>query len=184
MNIIDIIIGIIIIYAAYRGFREGIVLQLGGIIGLLLGVYLAFRYGKALGEWMRLEEGTALVVGFLCIVIGVLIAISLLGHLMRGLFKIAGLGIFDQIGGLVLGAAKMALILSLLILVFETINNNRHWVSQERIDRSRLYGPVKGISSFAFPYLDLVKKQLTTEPVKSTKGPEAAQEPEEKLLWI
>ena len=49
MNGFDIILGIPLLYAAYRGFREGIIVQLGGIAGLFIGVYFAFRHSSAVG---------------------------------------------------------------------------------------------------------------------------------------
>ena len=44
MNILDIIVLILLIWAIYNGFRDGIVVQLGGLAGLFIGIYLAFRY--------------------------------------------------------------------------------------------------------------------------------------------
>ena len=55
MNGFDIILGIPLLYAAYRGFREGIIVQLGGIAGLFIGVYFAFRHSSAVGQWLHTD---------------------------------------------------------------------------------------------------------------------------------
>lgn len=176
MNALDIILGIPLLYAAYRGFREGIVLQLGGIIGLLAGVWLAFRYGEALGQWMRLEGTTAVVVGALCIVVATLLVIAVAGRLARGLCKLTGLGLFDQMGGLILSVAKMGLILSLLLLLFDGLNSEHRWVERRTMEKSLLYKPVKDISDFVFPYLDEVKERFVLSQENNgqrTKAPGA-----------
>ena len=160
MNWLDAVIALPLLWALYKGYTEGIILQLGGIAGLLVGVWLAFRYGRALGLAMKLDPSLASVVGFVVIVVGVLIVIALLGRLARGLFRIAGLGMFDMAGGVVLGGLKMALILSVLLCGFDYLNDRHGWVSKETIDRSKLYVPVKGMSAYVFPYVDFVQDKL------------------------
>ena len=160
MNWLDAVIALPLLWALYKGYTEGIILQLGGIAGLLVGVWLAFRYGRALGLALKLDPSLASVVGFVVIVVGVLIAIALLGRLARGLFRIAGLGMFDAAGGVVLGGVKMALVLSVLLCGFDYLNDRHGWLSQEAIGRSRLYAPVKEVSAYVFPYVDFVQDKL------------------------
>lgn len=170
MSWLDVVIALPLLWALYKGYTEGIILQLGGIAGLLIGVWLAFRYGRTLGLAMKLDPSLAGVVGFVVIVVGVLIAIGLLGRLARGLFRIAGLGMFDSVGGVVLGGVKMALILSVLLCGFDYLNDQHGWLSQETVGRSRLYEPVRGVSAYVFPYVDFVQdKLLETLPDDSPK---------------
>ena len=44
MNSIDIILGIILIYAFYRGIRKGLFATLASLIGLIVGVYGAIHF--------------------------------------------------------------------------------------------------------------------------------------------
>lgn len=66
--------------------------------GLLVGVYLAYRYSIPASRWLGSEGMTGQAAGFLLVFGLVLVALALLGRLMRGLFKFAGLGLFDQLG--------------------------------------------------------------------------------------
>ena len=160
MSWLDVVIAVPLLWALYKGYTEGVILQLGGIVGLLIGVWLAFRYGRTLGLMLKLEPSLAAVVGFIVIVAGVLIVIGLVGRLARGLFKITGLGMYAPVGGVVLGGLKMALILSVLLCGFDYLNNRHGWVSKEAIGRSKLYVPVKGMSAYVFPYVDFVQDKL------------------------
>ena len=117
MNGFDIILGIPLLYAAYRGFREGIIVQLGGIAGLFIGVYFAFRHSSAVGQWLHTDPPIAAAVGFVVILLAVLLVMALLGHLIKGIFKLAGLGPIDAIGGILLGVFKMAVIQPVAICV-------------------------------------------------------------------
>ena len=44
MNSIDIVLGIILIYAFYRGIRKGLFATLASLIGLIAGVYGAIHF--------------------------------------------------------------------------------------------------------------------------------------------
>ena len=160
MNGLDIVLGIPLLYALYRGFKEGVLVQLGGIAGLLLGVWFAFRYGSEFGRWLGVGEEFATVAGFLLIVVGVLVLIALLSRLLRGLVRVAGLGVFDRIGGVVLSAVKVALILSVLLSGFEALNRRQGWVSEQAMARSLLYKPVSDVSGLVFPYLVDLKDRV------------------------
>ncbi len=160
MNGLDVILGLPLLYALYTGFKEGVIVQLGGIAGLVLGVWFAFRYGTALGSWLGIDPEYATAAGFLLIVLGVLLVIALFSRLLRGMFHIAGLGTLDRIGGVVLSVAKTALILSILLSGFDALNRQAGWVKQESIDRSILYRPIDDVSDLVFPYLVDLKDRV------------------------
>ncbi len=160
MHAFDIIVGIPLAYAAYRGFRSGIVAQSCGLLGLVAGVWLASRYGEAAGLWMRVDPSAARVAGFVAILLLTLLGIALLGYLLKGLFRLAGLGPIDAVGGLLLGVVKMALILSLLLGAFETVNRSAGWVGEQSYARAVLYKPVREVSRWVFPYLSRAAEKL------------------------
>ena len=147
MHAFDIIVGIPLAYAAYRGFRSGIVAQSCGLLGLVAGVWLASRYGEAAGLWMRVDPSAARVAGFVAILLLTLLGIALLGHLLKGLFRLAGLGPIDSVGGLLLG-------------VFETVNRSAGWVGEQSYARAVLYKPVREVSRWVFPYLSRAAEKL------------------------
>ena len=52
MTSVDIICGILLLYGVWRGWSKGVIVQLSGIIGLLLGGYLAWHYSEPVGRWI------------------------------------------------------------------------------------------------------------------------------------
>lgn len=148
------------LWAVYRGFREGIVVQLGGLAGLFIGVYLAFRFGPAVGKWLGLNPDISGIAGFVIVVIAVIVALAIIGRTLRKVLGAAGLGTFDKAGGVVLSAAKMALILGLLLYSFDSINKNAGWVTEKKLDESKLYRPLVTATTYAFPYITTIKDKL------------------------
>lgn len=163
MNVLDIILLIFFLWAVYDGFKDGVVVQLGGLAGLFIGIYLAFRYGSALGQWLSIDDRWATIAGFAIILLLVLIAISVVGRMLRNVFRFAGLSILDKIGGILFSIVKMGLILGILLYSFDWVNQRQHWVEQKKLDESKLYKPLTDVASMAFPYIDFVKDKLFTD---------------------
>lgn len=88
MHAFDIIVGIPLAYAAYRGFRSGIVAQSCGLLGLVAGVWLASRYGEAAGLWMRVDPSAARVAGFVAILLAHAARDRAAGAFAEGLFRL------------------------------------------------------------------------------------------------
>lgn len=160
MTILDIILLLFFLLAIYRGFRDGLVVQLGGLAGLFIGIYLAFRYSSALGGWLGIDEKWATIAGFAIILVLVLVGIALIGRLLRGVCRFAGLALLDKLGGVLISILKTGLILGILLYGFKWVNDNKHWVPQESLEKSVLYKPLTDIATMAFPYIDFVKEKL------------------------
>lgn len=163
MSIIDIIILAALVWSLYKGYKEGIVLQMGGIVGVFLGVWLAFKFAMSVGGFFGLSGISAKVIGFIIIIAAVLTLIAICGRLARGLFKFTGLEMVDTIGGALLSMLKMGLVLSILLVSFDAVNRNYTIVSKKNIEKSKLYTPIKRLSDYLFPYVDLVKGKFSQE---------------------
>ena len=160
MNWIDIILIIPLLWAARVGYRDGVIAQLGGIAGVLLGVWLAFRFSTQVGVWLNLPEGIRREAAFLIIIIAVVVIVGLFGKLLGRLFDSVGLAIVNKFGGVLLALVKMSLMLSVLIMGFELVNNSTKWVERKTIESAILYEPIQKVSSAVFPYLIKLKNDV------------------------
>ncbi len=117
MNWLDIVIILVLVLAAWQGWKQGVIVQVIGIVAIIAGVILARNYGTS-------------VAGFVAIMLGVILVIVLVGRLTRGLFRIVGLGIFDNILGAVFSALKVWIIIFLILNLFDidSIFNNTLWI--------------------------------------------------------
>ena len=77
--------------------------------------------------------------------------ISLAGKALTKLADFAALGILNKLLGGVFGILKIGLILSVLIIVFDSMNKTIPFVDDKDIEDSILYNPVKSIAPAIFP---------------------------------
>ena len=158
--IIDIILVIPIIWAIFQGYKQGVWVQLGGIVGVVLGTWIGFHFGEKIGEFFNLTGQMAYVAGFISAIVLVLLSVALISHLVKGIFRVSGLSMIDHIGGVILSLFKVVLILSLLVALFSELNSRYGWVEAKYIDNSTLYAPMQNTSDMVFPFAKSIKDRL------------------------
>ena len=78
---------------------------------------------------------------------------GLLGSLLTRLLKIVFLGWINGLLGLVIGVFKVALVLGLLIMLFESVNATAHIVDLSSLDNATIYHALKDLAGDIFPYI-------------------------------
>lgn len=154
MNLFDIILYLALAWAVFNGWRRGFLLQMLSLVAVVAALYFAAQYGSELERILGIEVGIEGVAGFIVIFVGALILISVAAHLLRAVFRFAGLGVADVLLGVLFSVAKVVLIISVLYSWFDSVNKNYEWASQETIEQSRWYEPVKGITTKLTPYFE------------------------------
>ena len=152
MNIVDIILLVFLLFAIFEGFKDGFFVQIAGLIGLILGVYIAYYYSESLGKIIALKEFST-EIAFVIIVIGVIILLGILGKILGKIFDSLGLGLFNRLGGVVIAVIKMSLLLGALMIVLDVLTDKGESSTKQKIEESKLYKPIESISSYIFPYL-------------------------------
>ena len=158
MNIIDIILLVIAAWALYDGIRDGLLVQIGGIAGLVIGVWLAFRQAERVGVWFGMHGAEASVAGFVTVLAVTVIVIAMGSRLLRGVFRMTGLGA-------VVSLLKTAIVASLIIAAIDSVNVNNALIGKERIETSRAYMPLRNFSTKIFPLFNHVREQVKTMKV-------------------
>ncbi|MBL0713194.1 MAG: CvpA family protein [Desulfosarcina sp.] len=118
MNALDIVIGLILVYALIRGIFRGLVEEISSIVGVFAGIYGAVFYyprGAAfLSRWVA-ESAYANIISFLVIFGLIFIVIGVLGILIKYILNIASLGWLDRLCGVAFGGIKGVLISAVLL---------------------------------------------------------------------
>jgi len=155
MNTLDIILAVILLFGIVRGFKNGFFVEVTSLVGLVLGVYGAIHFSYFAGGFLNGKvdwpEKTIQIVAFAITFVIIVLLISLTGKLLTKIADIAALGILNKIAGAAFGAAKLALILSIILIVFSKLNRTLPFVSQEGLESSILYNPVKNLAPTLFP---------------------------------
>lgn len=157
MNILDIIILICFVPALVQGLRKGFIAQIISIVSILLGVYLSFEFSTALGAWLgQYIEGSEQIlkiVAFALILVGVMVALTLLSRMLEKFVSFIMLGWLNKLLGVLFSFLKCALIVGLVIMAFNSLNNSFNFISEEELAKSALYPPLKELAYTVFPYL-------------------------------
>lgn len=164
MNTLDIIILVCFAPFLIQGITKGFIVQVTSVVSLLAGTWLSFRFSDAVCEWllpyMDVSDKILHVVAFSLIMVAVILVFHMVGRLLRGLFKIVLLGWLDRLLGIVLSLLLGTMAIGVVIMLFDTVNSQFSFVSDEQLAESMLYTPVKEFAYTIFPYFkELLFKQ-------------------------
>ncbi|MCK5538990.1 MAG: CvpA family protein [Bacteroidales bacterium] len=157
MGTFDIIIAVILVFGFIRGIMKGLFVEVASLVSLIAGVYGAIHFSYFVGDFLKehisWEERYITLLSF-AITFGIIVfAIALLGKLFTKLADFAYLGWINKVLGGVFGALKLALILSVVIMIFDKFNDTIPFVNKEAKEQSILYEPVKKLAPMLFPNL-------------------------------
>ena len=166
MSIIDIVLAALLLFGLIRGVMKGLFVEIASLVALLLGVYGAIHFSGFAAEFLESKvdwnEKTINIVAFAITFVIIVLVISLAGKALTKLADFAALGILNKLLGGVFGALKIGLILSVLLIVFNKLNNTLPFMEKEDLEDSILYKPVKSIAPMIFP--NLIKSETEETP--------------------
>ena len=72
MNAIDLIVCLVLALAVWNGWRQGFVVQVCSLAGVVAGIWLAAHYGGRVGAWLELDGEFAAAGGFAAVLVAAL----------------------------------------------------------------------------------------------------------------
>ncbi|MBO4625161.1 MAG: CvpA family protein [Bacteroidales bacterium] len=157
MNTLDIVILVLFIPGIVRGMSKGFIEQAISLVGIVLSVYLAFKFSGVACTWLKnyitVSETVLNVLGFAVVLVGVLLIVLFIAKLVTAAVEKASMGWLNKVLGLVFSIAVSALLIGLLIILFDTVNLKFGLVKSPVLQESLLYGALKDFGYFVFPYL-------------------------------
>lgn len=155
MNIFDIVISVLLIFAFIRGFSKGFFVEVASLIALVGGVYGAIHFsyfvGDLLEERVDWDENYISLTAFAITFVMIVVAVSFLGKALTKMADFAMLGLVNKVLGGIFALLKSVLILSVIFVFFTRINRTIPFVKQQTLDESILYEPVRYIIPSIFP---------------------------------
>lgn len=153
MNWLDIIFCIVSIFTIYRGFSNGLIVELCGLIGVVIGGYLAYLFSDTVISLLDINHTYASYVAFAIIMILALVAVATMARFISKLLKATGLGTIDRLLGAAVSFAKGVLVLSLLFIMVDSVNKSAKFLSEQSINESKTFQPTINIGNTIFPYI-------------------------------
>jgi membrane protein required for colicin V production len=121
MNLIDAITLIVLICFALKGLVRGLVNEASSLAGLILGGWAAYVYYPDLAiliqGWLHLSKLISSFLAFMLLLFLIGFIAHIIGNIVTAALRVVMLGALNRLGGVLIGAAEGALILSLLFSV-------------------------------------------------------------------
>jgi membrane protein required for colicin V production len=171
MEVIDIVLGALILFGLVRGFMKGLFVEVASLVALVAGVYGAIHFSNFAAEFLQSKtewnEKTINITAFAITFVVIVLAIGLAGKALTKLADFAALGIINKLTGGIFGALKIALILSVVLNVFDKLNNTITLLDEGEKEVSVLYEPVKSLIPMIFPNLLQPKPETEADNTES-----------------
>ena len=155
MNVIDIVLLVFILLGLVRGFMKGLFVEIASLLALILGVYGAIHFSNYAAGFLETKtdwsEKTIAITAFAITFVAIVFLITLAGKALTKIADFAALGILNKLLGGVFGGLKTALILSVILTIFDKMNRNLPFVDEQTIEDSMLYKPVNELVLKLFP---------------------------------
>ena len=168
MSVIDIVLGALILFGLVRGFMKGLFVEVASLVALVAGVYGAIHFSNFAAEFLQTKtewnEKTINITAFAITFVIIVLAIGFAGKALTKLANFAALGIINKLAGGIFGALKIALILSVILNVFDKLNNTITLLDDDMKQESATYKPVKSLVPMIFPnLLNLNEENFSTK---------------------
>jgi len=136
MQISELVLIALLALGGLMGFKKGLISQVTMFVGLLIGTWLAIHFATLVGvritTQFQLQSDNAYLVAFILIFAAVVVGVYFLGKFAKRILKILFLGWVDKLAGLLLGVLKTALLVSVILTVFQRTGLNDKFFSHEQ----------------------------------------------------
>ncbi|MCH8567207.1 MAG: CvpA family protein [Balneolales bacterium] len=156
MNVLDAILLVPLVYFAFQGFRNGLLREVFGFAGVLLALFLGFRYLDSVQDMITgvipVEDAFIPVLAFVMIFVTVIVLVQLAIIASEAILKFALLSVPNRIFGLLFGLLKSGLFISGMLVLLLAFN----LPDEETRQDSLLYPYVISVAPAAYNIVGVV----------------------------
>lgn len=157
MEFLDIILTTSLVFGFYKGFKNGLFVELASLVAFFVGLFIALKFSyivaDLLGESLSWSPEKVQLIAFLITLVGVIFAIHWTAKIVSEIANFAFLGWANSLLGGIFGTLKTILLIGIFLHLFEKININNLLVSKETQENSLLLAPCKKTSETLLPIL-------------------------------
>ena len=179
MNYLDIIIVVPLLYGLIKGFSNGLVKEITGLLGLIIGVYVAINFSSYLHprftEFLGGYEQFVPIISFVTLLLVSILVIRFLGYFLDKLTKALALGIISRVLGAIFGFFKIVVIFSFLLFIVTEYG----LINTQTQKESVLLKPLQDITAIITPEINKHKDTFLDKVEKNTN--KAKKEIEKKV---
>jgi membrane protein required for colicin V production len=143
---IDFVLGLALAAMLVRGWSRGFIRETLDLVGLVLGLFLAFRLSAPLGDFFSESFGLGPEAGrigggiLLFILFGALLSVA--AHYLSKLMNLPGLSLVNRVGGAAVAVGWGVVIVLVLVSLIEVLPIPSDW--RDEIEESNVVGLIAG----------------------------------------
>ena len=141
--IIDLILGVIILIAIFKGYQRGLIIVLFSLVSVIIGLAAAMKLSTVvagyIGEAVNVSDEWLPVISFAIVFIVVVLLIRLGANAIERTVEVVMLGWLNKLGGIIFYVAIYTVVFSVLLFYAEQVN----LVRSETIEKSISYSFVQ-----------------------------------------
>ena len=173
MNYLDVIFIVPLIWAGFRGFKKGLIIEVSALIAFGLGIWGGIHFSDFVAELLAdsIESKYVPLVSFAITFMLIVAAVFVLGKMLEKAVNLVQLKLINKAMGAVFGVAKIVLVISVLLVIVNSFDEKANIVPKDLKENSLLYQPLSDVSLKVIPALQnsgLFGDSTTLLPVDST----------------
>ena len=155
MNYLDLIFIVPLIWAGFRGFKKGLIIEVSVLIAFGLGIWGGIHFSDFVAELLSnsIESKYVPLVSFAITFILIVAAVFVLGKMLEKAVNLVQLKLVNKVTGAVFGIAKIVLVISVLLVIVNSFDQKSNIVPKDLKEDSLLYQPLSDISLRVIPAL-------------------------------
>ncbi len=146
MNFLDVIVLIPVLWGAFKGFKNGLISEVGTIAALILGIWAAINLSGTLSEYIQeytsiapeYQQITAFATTFVIVVVACFCITKIIVHFFKTI-KILWL---DKLCGIVFGMSKYLIVIAFLFYLANSLIESYATKPIEVVETSVLFKPM------------------------------------------
>ena len=171
MNFIDILIIVPLIYAGYKGYKHGLIIEVFTLLALFVGLYAGIHFSDFIAEYLKTtfswNSEYLPIISFTIIFLAIGAMVFFAGKTIEQMVKVVHLTPLNKFFGVFFSILKMTYFLSVLLVIAESYDEKGDFLPEEKKESSLLYKPVKAVSTTTIPGLEestiFIKNAFKTE---------------------
>jgi membrane protein required for colicin V production len=159
MNYIDIVLGLILLFSAIGGFKNGLIAEVASLAALVLGIWGAIHFSDIttglLIKYFDLRTDYLNIISFGITFIVIVILVHIVGNVVSNMVDTIMPGIANKLGGMVFGLLRSILFLSIVLMIFDKIDEDVEILPKDAKTKSGMYEPIRNVAPSIFPFIDI-----------------------------
>ncbi|MCB0768966.1 MAG: CvpA family protein [Flavobacteriales bacterium] len=155
MNWLDWVLVALLVFAAFKGFSRGFIVEVGSLVALVGGVWAGIHLSERVVDAIGLDTKSA-AVAFLVTFLLVLVGVHLLAKGLTTLIDMAQLSLPNKWAGVAFGLLRSAFTISIALNLMAGSRDGS--LPSDRVrEGSSLYAPIQSFAPFVVPVLGETK---------------------------